>query len=138
MPSYATGTLWFCATTRFADYDVHPYMHCILCAPIPPGGYRYHGSTAAAKSALPYDAGFESVGVVVAVGPPPNSSTSSSSGSGSSSSSSSSRQTQEQQVSIGQAVATMDAGFSEYGVVPTNRLLQVRGWSCWLGALGVG
>lgn len=30
---------------------------------------RYHGSTAAAQAALPYDAGFESVGVVVAAAP---------------------------------------------------------------------
>jgi 4-aminobutyrate aminotransferase-like enzyme len=79
---------------------------------------RYHGSTAAAKSALPYDAGFESVGVVVAMAPP-NSSSASSSTSGS---------RQQQQVAVGAAVATMDAGFSEYGVVPINRLLQVRGW----------
>jgi hypothetical protein len=30
---------------------------------------RYHGSSAAAKAALPYDAGFESVGVIVAAAP---------------------------------------------------------------------
>jgi hypothetical protein len=130
MPLYGSGTLWLSVTAipRVLIMHVHPYMHCVLCAPIPPGGYRYHGSTAAAKSALPYDAGFESVGVVVAVGPPPSSSTSSSSGSSSSGSGSSGRQAhQEQQVAVGQAVATMDAGFSEYGVVPINRLLQVRG-----------
>lgn len=34
---------------------------CVTC--------RYHGSSAAAKAALPYDAGFESVGVVVAAAP---------------------------------------------------------------------
>ncbi|KAF6251901.1 subtilase family-domain-containing protein [Scenedesmus sp. NREL 46B-D3] len=63
---------------------------------------RYHGSAAAAKAALPYDAGFESVGIVVAAAPDAAAA-----------------------LPVGSAVATMESGFSEYAVVQGRRALQV-------------
>uniref|UniRef100_A0A383V8Q9 Alcohol dehydrogenase-like N-terminal domain-containing protein n=1 Tax=Tetradesmus obliquus TaxID=3088 RepID=A0A383V8Q9_TETOB len=55
---------------------------------------RYHGSAAAAKAALPYDAGFESVGIVVAAAPDAAAG-----------------------LPVGSAVATMESGFSDYALL---------------------
>lgn len=61
-----------------------------------------HGTAEAARRALPYDAGFESVGVVVAAAPDCRAS-----------------------LPPGTAVAAMDGGFAEYGVCPARRALRV-------------
>eukprot|EP00879_Flechtneria_rotunda_P012556 GHRR01013111.1.p1 GENE.GHRR01013111.1~~GHRR01013111.1.p1 ORF type:complete len:519 (+),score=205.96 GHRR01013111.1:42-1598(+) len=63
---------------------------------------RYHGSSSAASAALPYDAGFESVGVVVGAAADAAAS-----------------------CPVGSPVATMDAGFSEYGLAPARRVLPI-------------
>eukprot|EP00878_Enallax_costatus_P011931 GHUV01012458.1.p1 GENE.GHUV01012458.1~~GHUV01012458.1.p1 ORF type:complete len:163 (+),score=41.06 GHUV01012458.1:233-721(+) len=61
---------------------------------------RYHSRKSAAAAALPYDAGFESVGVVVEAA-------------------------SDAGIAVGSAAATMDAGFSEYALVQNRRVLPV-------------
>lgn len=74
---------------------------------------RYHENKKAAEQALPFAAGFESVGIVVAMGPP-------------SSSSSSSTTTTSTTLHKGDAVATMEyGGFSEYGILSPKTCLPI-------------
>lgn len=63
---------------------------------------RYSGSPAEAAAKLPFDAGFESVGVVAAVGPGVA------------------------DLKPGDAVATLADGFSEFGLVAARMAIRVR------------
>jgi len=81
---------------------------------------RYHGTPAAARAALPYGAGFESVGVVVAVGGGGGGEGGGVGGGGGLSASSS-----PPPFAVGDAVATMDAGFAEWAAVLSRRCLRV-------------
>ena len=76
---------------------------------------KYHGSKTAAQQALPFDAGFESVGIIVAKGP----SCSNNSNSRKSNSNTSN-------LNLGDAVATMEyGGFSEYGFLSPRSCLPI-------------
>jgi NADPH-dependent curcumin reductase CurA/short-subunit dehydrogenase len=72
---------------------------------------KYHGSKTAAQQALPFDAGFESVGIIVAKGP---------------SGSHNSRKNKNNNLNIGDAVATIEyGGFSEYGFLSPRSCLPI-------------
>ena len=80
---------------------------------------RYHGSRRAAEAALPYDAGFESVGVVVAVGQQEEK------GGGGAGGEAAAAAATPPPLAPGDAVATMESGFAEWAVVPARRCLRV-------------
>lgn len=70
---------------------------------------KYHGSKTVAEQSLPFDAGFESVGIIVAKGP-----------------SSLSSKSKNNSLNIGDAVATMEyGGFSEYGFLSPRSCLPI-------------
>jgi NADPH:quinone reductase-like Zn-dependent oxidoreductase len=83
------------APCRFATLTTHTHAYTLL-----PAG-RYFGKPSDAAAALPFDAGFESVGVVAAVGEGVSG------------------------LAPGSCVATMSPGFSEYGITAAKHVMPV-------------